>query len=188
MLSDSAAWRLFRKVKHWNQDKFSLSQSMDLQDRVIPVMHKSGIILQLMNKSLRWLGEWEQLSHSLNYWLSTWGKDRSALGAQVKAIHLCNQKEPSSNPLRPHLRADYHRRRLLPRRNLQEEILLLWSWNLLIWVSNLLPFLYSAFLLHRSFCHHIFVVMLFLSYWSVQLLCLEKWKIFCKDGCGDAIC
>ena len=26
------------------------------------------------------------------HWLSTWGKDGSALGSQVKAIHLCNQK------------------------------------------------------------------------------------------------
>jgi len=29
---------------------------------------------------------WELLSQGLSHWLITWGKDRSALGAQVKAI------------------------------------------------------------------------------------------------------
>jgi len=43
----------------------------------------------------------------------------------------------------------------------------LWTWNLLMWVSNLLPILYSTFLSCWSFCHHTFVVMRFPVYWSV---------------------
>ena len=49
----------------------------------------------------------------------------------------------------------------------------LWAWNLLIWVSDLLPILYSTFLLHQSFHHHTFVVMPFLSYWLVLSYCYK---------------
>jgi len=44
---------------------------------------------------------WELLSHSLNHWLSTWERTRSALRTQVKAI------QPGYASLRPHLRADH---------------------------------------------------------------------------------
>ena len=52
-----------------------------------------------------------------NCWVTVWTTDwtpgertLSALGAQVKAIHLCDQKgvEPGSTSPRPHLMADCH--------------------------------------------------------------------------------
>jgi len=52
-----------------------------------------------------------------NCWVTVWTTDwtpgertLSALGAQVKAIHLCDQKEVETGSvfLRPHLRADCH--------------------------------------------------------------------------------
>ena len=75
-----------------------------------------------------------------NCWVTAWTTDwasgertRSALGEQVKAIWLCDQKGWS--------------------------LALWWSfplqtWNLLVQVSNLLPLLYSTFLLCWSFHHY----------------------------------
>ena len=51
---------------------------------------------------------WELLSHSLNYWLSTWGKDPvspESTGEGNSAVWL-EGLQPGCTSLRPHLRAD----------------------------------------------------------------------------------
>ena len=111
-----------------------------------------------------------------NFWVTAWTTDwapgertRSALRAQMKAIHLCNWNGwRLAAPLRPHLRADCH-----------------WEWfsfwRLLLgevfpcepgifWYGWVIFFLYSSFLLRRSFHHHTSVVIPFPLYLSIQLL------------------
>jgi len=55
-----------------------------------------------------WLLVWELLSHGLNQWLSTWGKDlvsSGSTGEGSSAVWL-EGVEPGCTSLRPHLRAD----------------------------------------------------------------------------------
>ena len=132
-----------------------------------------------------------------NCWVTAWTteKTRSALEAQVKAIQQCDWKGwILAAPLLD--RADPHWGRISFWRFPPWWSFSLLTWNLLIWVSNLLPFLYSTFLLCWFFCHHTVVVMLFLLYWSVQLLHLYQiirskklWIKNCRtNACKLSVC
>ena len=113
---------------------------------------------------------WELLSPVLIHWWSTWGKVPVSPEARVEAIQLWGRTgwslaAPLLGPIEGLTATG---------KDLWLEIPPWWcfplqTWNLLIWVSNLLPFLYSTFLLCQSFCHHSFVVMPFLL-WTFQLL------------------
>ena len=61
------------------------------------------------------------------------------------------------------------------------------TWDLLIWVSNFLPFLYSTFVLRQSFCNRTSVVMPFPSYWSVQLLQSSQPKAWDSQFSGRCV-
>jgi len=57
-----------------------------------------------------WEAVWEMLSHSLNHWLITWGKDWVSHGSTGEGNSPVWPEgvEPGSTSPRPHLRADCH--------------------------------------------------------------------------------
>jgi len=123
-----------------------------------------------------------------NRWVTAWTTDWapgektwSALGAQVKAIQLYDQKGWSmAAPLRPHFRADCNWGRFSFWRSLLggafpcEPIIFWYRWA--IFSSSIA----RTFLLCQSFHRHPFVVTSFPLYWSVQLLLMASHGVWCR--------
>jgi len=117
-------------------------------------------------------------------WTTDWALGKRCLGAQMKVIHLCNQKGWSLAPPLLDLiygltaaREDFFFWRSILGKDF------LCKPSLLIRVSNLVPFLYSTFLLCLSFCHHTSVVTPFLLYWYVQFL--QYLFLVKNEGCSN---
>ena len=97
-------------------------------------------------------GVWELLGHGLSHWLSTWGKGPVSSGSTGEGNSVVGPEG-----VEPGCISQTSFQGWLP---LGKDLFLeipQWSsplrtWNLLIWVSDLLPFLYCTFLSCWSFC------------------------------------